>query len=68
MVTFVVRLWESAEPAPAAEPLRGTALHVASGRTTSFVGVEELLAFLTAAREHGAGARGRPAPGGAGAI
>lgn len=59
MVTFVVRLWDSAEPAQAAEPLRGTALHVASGRTTSFVGVDALLAFFAAKDAQGTSASGR---------
>jgi hypothetical protein len=62
MVTFVVRLWDSAEPAHAAEPLRGTALHVASGETTSFVGVAELLAFFTEVNERSPGPCGHPQP------
>jgi hypothetical protein len=44
--TFVVRLWDAAAAGHAADPLRGTALHVASGRSTPFVGAEQLLAFL----------------------
>lgn len=46
MDTFVVRLWDASESDPAADPLRGTALHVASGEATPFVGVDELLAFF----------------------
>ena len=62
MVTFVVRLWDSAEPAHAAEPVRGTALHVASGETASFVGVAELLAFFTEVNERSQGHCGHPQP------
>jgi hypothetical protein len=62
MITFVVRLWDSAEPAHAAEWLRGTALHVASGQTTSFVGVDELLTFFTSVNEQSPGSSGHPKP------
>jgi hypothetical protein len=62
MITFVVRLWDSAEPAHAAEWPRGTALHVASGETTSFVGVDELLAFFASANEQSPGSSGHPQP------
>jgi hypothetical protein len=51
--TFVLRLWEPPETAgPEAGTLRGVVRHVRSGRTTTFVGGESLLAFL--------GAEGRP--------
>ena len=60
MITFVVRLWDSADPALAAEPVRGTALHVASGRTTAFVGLAELLAFFTSVNEESRGSCGHP--------
>ncbi|MGH3059053.1 MAG: hypothetical protein ACRDPP_12560 [Gaiellaceae bacterium] len=60
MITFVVRLWDSAEPALAAAPVRGTALHVASGQTTSFVGVGELLAIFTSVNEESPGSCGHP--------
>lgn len=46
MDTFVVRVWDAGEADPAADPLRGTALHVASGESTPFVGADELLAFF----------------------
>jgi hypothetical protein len=44
--TFVVRLWEPGEANLAVDPLRGIALHVASGHSTPFVGVDELAAFF----------------------
>lgn len=62
MITFVVRLWDSAEPVQAAEPLRGTVLHVASGKTTPFVGVAKLLAFFTEVNERSPGPCGHPPP------
>ena len=49
--TFVLRLWEPPETA-GHEPgaLRGIVRHVRSGRSTTFVGGEPLLAFLRAQR------------------
>ena len=49
--TFVLRLWEPPETA-GHEPgaLRGVVRHVRSGRSTTFVGGEPLLAFLRAQR------------------
>ena len=58
--TFVVRLWDAGEADPAADPLRGTALHVASGESTPFVGADELLGFFAAASVQGPGAMRQP--------
>ncbi len=55
MDTFVVRLWDAEKADPAADPLRGTALHVASGDSTPFVGADELLGFFAAASVHSPG-------------
>lgn len=62
MDTFVVRLWHEGEQGSAAALLRGTVLHVASGRTTPFASVGELLAVFEKAVVQGPGTRGTPEP------
>jgi hypothetical protein len=48
MEAFLVRLWKPAG-GEHVDGVRGTALHFASGRQTSFSGAEGLIAFLTEA-------------------
>jgi hypothetical protein len=62
MDTFVVRLWDAVEADHAVDPLRGTAHHVASGATTPFVGVDELLAFFVWAGRQRPRTSGNPEP------
>jgi hypothetical protein len=62
MDTFVVRLWGEEELGKAATPLRGTVLHVTSGRTTPFTSVDELLAFFGRAGVRIPGTCGDPEP------
>jgi len=57
MQTFIVRVWTPADDqVPPESSLHGKVSHVESGRTSSFAGSDELLAFLAARRPEGAGA------------
>ena len=64
MQTFVVRVWEQAQPQESElETLRGVVEHLGSGLTGTFTDDDELLAFLRERRWQGerehAGAGGR---------
>ena len=57
MQTFIVRVWKPAEgQVPPESSPRGKVSHVESGRTSSFAGSDELVAFLAAGQRASAGA------------
>jgi hypothetical protein len=58
MRSFIVRLWQPADPADPARGIRGTVMHVRTGRSAVFADEAGLLAFLeaeTRANEEAAG-------------
>ena len=51
MRSFIVRLWHPLGPADPARGLRGTVVHVSSGRSATFADGAALLAFLQREQE-----------------